>query len=167
MIVENLRYPNLHNNHGSKSLCRDCYVERHPIRFHVPNRLVYSGHIYEWDTQYTHNSYSDYALGVQQYQNYVTTPNRSFTAPFWLGEFGTNVQNRYWNQTIRLLRNQTSIGWAYWAIDGYKHSGGNGDDESFGIFEQDYHTIRHPWKVHDLQTVQPPREAVRTIAVHT
>lgn len=168
ILVEGLSYANILGlQHGEtpNPLCKECVVQSHPVKLNVPNRLIYSGHIYSWDSQFDQTDFSAYEYAVQQYQTYVTTPGQAFTAPFWLGEFGTNSADTWWNLTIELLQKHTNIGWAYWAVDGYKHSGGKGDDETFGIFEMDYKTIRHPWKLRDLQTVQASGETTRTITV--
>jgi len=64
------------------------------------------------------------------------------------------------------------LDFAYWPlngnkfVDGYFDSGGNWHvydepkwrDESFGLLEGDYKTLRHPWKLSDLQSIMtaPP-----------
>jgi len=164
IFVEGLEYAqSLSVGMGSseEDLCRDCLVQQFPIQLDIPNRLVYSGHVYPWSSdeygptigqkKFDTSNYSAFETTVRQRLTYVTTPGYDFTAPFWLGEFGDNSPGACWNFTIELLAKNPTLHWAYWAIDGYKHA--PGDDESFGLFEQDYETIRHPWKLADLQSV--------------
>jgi len=78
---------------------------------------------------------------------------QEYTAPVWLGEFGTNNKNNnYWNYLIRYLDERPQIGWSYWAYNGYKND--VEDDETFGIVKKDMKTVRHDWKLADLQKVQ-------------
>eukprot|EP00927_Polykrikos_kofoidii_P021236 TRINITY_DN20169_c0_g1_i1.p1 TRINITY_DN20169_c0_g1~~TRINITY_DN20169_c0_g1_i1.p1 ORF type:complete len:379 (-),score=56.90 TRINITY_DN20169_c0_g1_i1:58-1194(-) len=142
IIVEGLSYANI------------LPVSKKPLKLAVPDRLVYSGHVYEWDELFNLGNYSEFSAAVAHELTFVTTLGKNFTAPFWLGEFGSNKRSTFWNWTINLLRENPWFGWAYWALDGYKNgSHGDQDEETFGIFEQDYKTIRHPWKLKDLQSV--------------
>ena len=76
---------------------------------------------------------------------------QAYTAPVWMGEFGTNSEDNYWKYLIQYLADRPQIGWAYWAYNGYQHT--PQDDESFGILNSDMKTVRHPWKLAALQTV--------------
>jgi endoglucanase len=166
IIVEGLDYANvlLPEEATGSTLCETCHVQKHPVKLAVPDRLVYSGHVYSWDGQFpTNNGFEAFEEAVMKYQGYVTTPNQEFTAPFWMGEFGTNSQENYWTYLIQFFKKHPEMGFAYWALDGYQHSGGGGDDETFGIFKRDYKTIRHAWKLEDLQSIQDGRQAPVTV----
>lgn len=78
---------------------------------------------------------------------FIVEEGKDFTAPLWLGEFGTDVPSTWWSW-IRQYVAARNISWAYWSVDGEKtlHV-----DETYGIFMQDYKTIRSPWKLADLQ----------------
>lgn len=65
----------------------------------------------------------------------------------WLGEFGTGDDSAWWGWMNRLI-DEYSLDWAYWALDGQKRVG---EDETFGILNMDYATVRHSWKLADLQ----------------
>ena len=77
---------------------------------------------------------------------------QDYSAPIWLGEFGTNSQSTYWKFLIRYLKEKPDVHWAYWAYNGYKSS--PEEDETFGILNSDMKTVRHQWKLNDLQSVQ-------------
>mmetsp|Transcript_101343 Transcript_101343/g.180140 ORF Transcript_101343/g.180140 Transcript_101343/m.180140 type:complete len:650 (-) Transcript_101343:229-2178(-) len=69
-------------------------------------------------------------------------------APVWLGEFGTAGNSIWWKHMMRYLSHHPVAGWAYWPVNGEKRPG---EDESYGLLMEDMQTIRHPWKVKDLQ----------------
>jgi hypothetical protein len=93
--------------------------------------------------------------------------DQPYTAPLWMGEFGGAYRTPYWLNFVRYL-SQRDIDWAHWAINGIKFAEGaldtaSGDftryatprweDESFGILQTDYKTLRNPWMMLDLQAL--------------
>ena len=54
------------------------------------------------------------------------------------------------------MKENDTIGWAYWAFNGYQNT--PADDESFGILNSDMQTVRHHWKLSDLQSIQAQTE---------
>lgn len=123
-------------------------VRQYPLTFNLPNRLVYSAHDYSW-SQSTAITYAQLARTLDQQWGYLVTENQSYTAPLWLGEFGTDSSSDWWQWILQYIR-ERDLDWAYWSVDGeqYYHT-----DETFGIFLQDYSTIRSPWKLSDLQNL--------------
>lgn len=75
--------------------------------------------------------------------------DESASAPVWMGEFGTATNTLWWRHFIRYLR-EKEVDWAYWAFNGEKRTG---EDETFGIVQQDSITVRHDWKMQDLQSL--------------
>eukprot|EP00746_Dinoflagellata_sp_MGD_P149472 gnl/MRDRNA2_/MRDRNA2_81500_c0_seq2.p1 gnl/MRDRNA2_/MRDRNA2_81500_c0~~gnl/MRDRNA2_/MRDRNA2_81500_c0_seq2.p1 ORF type:complete len:113 (-),score=13.69 gnl/MRDRNA2_/MRDRNA2_81500_c0_seq2:49-387(-) len=91
----------------------------------------------------------------------------------WVAEFGEDSQTTQWNWTIRYLR-ERDFDFAYWSIDGEHFPRAAVDlghatewgmfpdkarDETYGLLQQDYQTVRHTWKLRDLQSlmaVRPP-----------
>jgi endoglucanase len=73
-----------------------------PITLAVPQRLVYSAHDYSWS--YPVTSYDEYQRTMGNHWGFLLTQNQSFTAPVWLGEFGTNAPIEWWSwvQQLRL-----------------------------------------------------------------
>lgn len=68
-------------------------------------------------------------------------------APVWLGEFGTATQQLWWEYMMRFMQ-ELDIDFAYWPLNGEKRAD---EADIFGIFKQDMKTLRHPWKIVDLQ----------------
>jgi len=98
---------------------------------------------------------------------YALEDGHPYTAPVWMGEFGTQARGQYWLNFVRYLSIR-DVDFAYWAINGLKWTEGQIDgtsgeytmfdeprwtNESFGILSHDYKTVRHPWKVMDLQAL--------------
>lgn len=93
-------------------------MKQYPIVLSVPNKLVYSGHIYgfSWPIpSWQLYSYDNFKKRYFNTQTYV----RSLGVPFLIGEYGNNTQDIFWNYLMQYL-GQTDIDWTYWALDGFK-----------------------------------------------
>lgn len=101
---------------------------------------------------------------------FVQEEGYPYTAPVWMGEFGNPVRGTYWINFMRYLRDH-DMDFAYWALNGKKWGEGwidttNGkwnaydeprwQNESFGIFKEDYSTVRDAWRLLDLQALMAP-----------
>mmetsp|Transcript_73364 Transcript_73364/g.174781 ORF Transcript_73364/g.174781 Transcript_73364/m.174781 type:complete len:584 (+) Transcript_73364:128-1879(+) len=67
-------------------------------------------------------------------------------APIWIGEFGTSVDDIWWQNWKRYVVEQ-DLDWCYWAFNGEKW---RGVPESYGLFRADWQHLRQPWKLHQL-----------------
>lgn len=92
-------------------------VQSRAIKYSVPNKLVYSGHLYSfsWPPSWASFSYEAFKKKLFNSQTFV----RGYGYPFMLGEFGNNKRDTLWNYLIRYLK-ETDIDWVYWPIDGFK-----------------------------------------------
>lgn len=50
---------------------------------------------------------------------------------------------------------ETDIDWTYWALDGFKCD--PNDDETFGVFTNNFGDARHPDMLGDMIEVGPPK----------
>jgi len=107
-----------------------------PLELSIPNRLVYSSHWYSWDLDdsYTYDDFKQY------YDYWVAWMLVNDSYPLWLGEFGTDTSNTYWNYLIRYFAENPNLNWAYWAYNGYKSD--PSEDETYGIVDIDMVTVR-------------------------
>jgi len=123
-----------------------------PIR--VPNqaKLVYTGHIYPFTPVIADLPYDEFEYTMNVIQTFVEKAGHEYSAPFWMGEFGGGSDSENYQKIFRLLK-EHDLDWAYWCIDGYQF--GRGDNEGYGLFENDFSTIRHPWKIDQLQEIMP------------
>lgn len=122
----------------------------YPIKLSIDRKLVYSAHDYSWSQ--TASTFSQFETLLNQKWGYLISENKPYTAPVWVGEFGENVDSEWWSWIIQYLW-EKDLEWAYWSVDGEQRLG---EDETFGIFLQDYVTIRHEWKLSDLKGIQKP-----------
>lgn len=120
-----------------------------PVVLNSPGHLVYEAHDYPW----YHNGFTSYSQLEQQLNNawgYILTPNKPYTAPVWVGEFGTcHTQTSclessrpgpygFWLQNLLRYFTQNDVDWSYWALNGTEASGTGrrfGAEETFGILD--------------------------------
>jgi len=122
------------------------------------NKLVYSVHSYSWsETNGANFNSLMLATYLDKKWGYFMANEKDKVAPIWVGEFGINEDGRknlpWWKSLMDYFKSRPIAGWSYWAIDGEKEMG---QDESFGIFKQDYNTIRLPGVLLDIETAEPP-----------
>jgi len=74
-----------------------------PIQLDVSNRLVYSFHIYSWQSVTSFRTYEKFRDGLDQNVVFMLEEGHDYTAPVWVGEFGDNSQEKYWRFLIQYL----------------------------------------------------------------
>jgi endoglucanase len=150
VIVEGINYAN--DLHGAYS---------QPVSLAVANRLVYSAHDYSWDHPNL-QSYGDLKTALGNAWGYVLTQNQSYTAPLWVGEFGTEHSDAsvgsLWFTGIRQYLTDADIDWSYWAINGTQATGTGrtfGAEETFGVLDRTWTMSALPALTAGLQALQP------------
>ena len=88
---------------------------------------------------------------MTQNVGFILEEYQPWTAPLWLGEFGQDEIDNYWEFLIQYLSDEPQIGWAQWSWNGYKTT--PDEDETFGIMNSDMLSVRHAWKLQDLQSI--------------
>lgn len=98
---------------------------------------------------------------------FLLDEGHAYTAPVWMGEFGNAVPGSYWMSLMQYL-NKRDVDFAFWALNGKKYATGwidttNGkwvsydvprwENESYGVLEADYWTVRATWRLMDLQVL--------------
>jgi endoglucanase len=127
-------------------------IKTDPITLDVANRLIYSFHYYSWESMTTYDEgYDAFKAGLDANATFMMEWGKAYTTPVWLGEFGTNTSDAYWQYLIKYLGENSGIHWAYWSWNGYKSD--PSEDETFGILKADMLTVRHDWKLADLQSI--------------
>ena len=87
--------------------------------FAFQSKLVYTGHFYTFTTPYSDLPYFLFKPLMFLMQHFVETPGQAFSAPFWMGEFGTNDNSENWQKIVQHLK-ENDLDWSYWPLDGYK-----------------------------------------------
>lgn len=83
------------------------------------SKLVYQGHIYTTVPILSDLPYEQFAVAVEAIQTFVETPGHEYSAPFWMGEFGTATNSENWLKIVRFIK-ERDLDWGYWCIDGYQ-----------------------------------------------
>ena len=115
------------------------------------DRVVYSVHLYSF-WPWTHwPSEKDFDLNWRLKHLWFGV---KYNVPMMVTEFGTNKDDAYWKNVINSLQKHGNIHFAYWSIDGYNLKKDPYEDESYGILNQEWDTVRHKWKLDDLRSIQ-------------
>jgi hypothetical protein len=85
----------------------------------LQEKLVYTGHFYPFNSPYSDLSYELLEPFLFLAQRFVEVAGHPYSAPFWMGEFGTGDNNENWQKIVRHLKDN-DLDWSYWPIDGYK-----------------------------------------------
>ncbi|KAJ5191865.1 uncharacterized protein N7498_010850 [Penicillium cinerascens] len=129
--------------------------ERH-VQLSVPDRVVYSAHVYKWSgwgslRPFGGRSYEDFAAEMWKNWAYLVAED---TAPVWVGEFGTpddqtDGDRNYWRHLVQFL-SQVDVSWGYWALNPRKATG---EWESYGLVgdDWDWSSTRSHDRLADLQ----------------
>jgi endoglucanase len=159
VIVEGLNYSN--DLTGVYSL---------PIELSVANRLVYSPHDYEFDHP-SGISAADLATDLGDEWAYILAQGNAYTAPVWVGEFGTcnsssscvvgpasTSDQGSWFAALEAYLTNADIDWSFWAINGTESSGTGrtlGAPESYGVLDPEWDAGASAALTSALQAIQP------------
>ena len=105
------------------SSANDCSGARYrPVKLSVPDRVVYSSHVYSWSgwgalVPYHKRPYPSFAKDMENNWGYLL---RSNTAPVWVGEFGApnnagEGDMHYWKHLMKYL-GDVDADFGYWAL---------------------------------------------------
>ena len=138
------------------SSANDCSGARtRPVILSVPDRVVYSSHVYQWSgwsslVPYGKRPYPSFALDMERNWGYLLRGN---IAPVWVGEFGSAHKggggaHNYWNNLMRYLR-EIDADWGYWALNPHKPV--QYGPETYGLLMDDWKTPIEDWRTDDLK----------------
>jgi endoglucanase len=131
-----------------------------PVVLPVAHRLVYSPHAYYVEGSDLSNLDALKRIYEARALFLLRAPSAT---PLWVGEFGAYQSldcgaNSDWLKLfIRLLKENPSISWSYWPLNGTQSSGVGrkyGAVEDYGLLSTDYHQIAAPKIVELLRGVE-------------
>ena len=70
------------------------------------SQLVYSGHIYPFSPVISDLDYDLFKIPMHAMQTFVADAGHNYSAPYWMGEFGTGEDSDNWRKIGSL------VGWA-------------------------------------------------------
>ncbi|XP_023330673.1 uncharacterized protein LOC111703052 isoform X2 [Eurytemora carolleeae] len=87
-----------------------------------PKKLVYSGHVYAFSYILSDvHSYEDLMKKMHSMQSFVADQGHDYSAPYWMGEFGTGDNGDKWQYIIQFLK-ENDHDWAYCTVLYMEHS---------------------------------------------
>jgi endoglucanase len=141
-------------------------VYSNPAQLSVPNRLVYEAHDYAFD-HVGLTSYAQLKTDLGNQWGYILTQNQPYTAPVWVGEFGTchtsktcisNTNGQgLWFEGIRQYLTDADIDWSYWPLDGTQARGNSriyGAEDTYGVLDKTWTKPALPELLTALQAIQ-------------
>ncbi|KAF3937203.1 Endoglucanase [Dactylella cylindrospora] len=153
-------------------------VRSRPVNITIPNRVVYSAHVYGWSGwgsllkgPYWSRDYASFAYDMYDNWGFILEGN---IAPVWVGEFGApDVPNtgdiKYWGNLMSFLKD-VDADWGYWAINPRKPDGNV--TETYSLLEDDWVTPKCDYRMYDLWQIgmtpynsSAPSEATSTTTV--
>ena len=129
-------------------------AQSRPIELSVPNRVVYSAHVYGWSgwgalDPYANRAYDSFAADMQANWAYLLEED---IAPVWVGELGVTARPNegdlhYWKNLMRFLE-EVDADFGYWAINPRKPR--ENEKEWYGLVEDDWVSPIWDYRIHDL-----------------
>ncbi|KAF7165376.1 hypothetical protein CNMCM6106_001566 [Aspergillus hiratsukae] len=133
------------------------HVSERPVSLDVPNRVVYSSHVYKWGgwgalKMYGHRSWPSFRSAMDRQWGYILERH---IAPVWVGEMGTPAEPSthdavYWQILVRYLK-YTDVDFAYWAINPRKPH--RNESESYSLLNDDWTPRDGDARLQDLQAL--------------
>ncbi|KAF3911682.1 Endoglucanase [Arthrobotrys entomopaga] len=133
-------------------------VRTRPINLPIPNRVVYSAHVYGWSGwgsllkgPYWSRDYASFAYDMYDNWGFLLEEN---IAPVWVGEFGAPDKPNtgdlnYWTNLMNFLQD-VDADWGYWAINPRKPK--DNETESYSLVQDDWATPKCDYRMYDLMT---------------
>jgi endoglucanase len=128
---------------------------RRPIQLDLPDRVVYSAHVYSWsgwgqrEGRYAKRSYPSFVAAMRRNWAYLVEGN---LAPVWIGEFGAPHHPglgdaNYWQNLMRFLK-ALDADFGYWAINPRKPK--DDEKEGYSLVEDDWVTPVLDYRMRDM-----------------
>ncbi|PHH90295.1 hypothetical protein CDD83_4063 [Cordyceps sp. RAO-2017] len=126
-----------------------------PIRLDLPDRLVYSAHVYSWsgwgslDGRFAQRTYSSFARAMRHNWAYLVEND---IAPVWVGELGaphhpTRGDAHYWKNLWRFLKS-VDADFGYWALNARKPK--DNEPETYSLLADDWETPVLDYRLRDM-----------------
>lgn len=128
---------------------------RRPVALDVPDRVVYSAHVYAWSGwgslggRYSKRSYASFVQAMRRNWAYLVEGD---VAPVWIGEFGAPAapgvgDANYWNNLLRYLK-AVDADFGYWALNPRKPR--DGEKETYALVGDDWATPVLDYRMKDM-----------------
>ncbi|KAK4191768.1 glycoside hydrolase superfamily [Podospora australis] len=148
---------------GTESANHLRYVGKRPVVLDVPNRVVYSAHVYSWsgwgssEGRYSKRTYASFVDAMRTNWAYLVEDD---IAPVWIGEFGApnhpgQGDANYWANLMRYLK-AIDADFGYWAVNPRKPK--DNEKESYSLVKDDWVTPVLDYRLKDMTELMVPRK---------
>jgi endoglucanase len=131
-------------------------VRDRPIKLRIPQRVVYSAHVYSWSGwgssggRYAQRDYLSFSESMRENWEYLLEEDIS---PVWVGEFGapdhpSTGDANYWGNLVRFL-NESDADFGYWALNPRKPK--DFEKESYSLVMDDWLTPIMDYRLQGMQ----------------
>ena len=86
-----------------------------PVNLSVSHKLIYSPHAYSFHGRDNQKKYNNE-------WGYLMEPNRFYTAPLMIGEFGDKTNSQWWKDTVKYIKDN-DISFTYWSMNAERYGG--------------------------------------------
>lgn len=127
-----------------------------PVQLSIPNRVVYSAHVYSWsgwgssEGRYAKRPYASFVKAMRENWGYLLDQD---IAPVWVGEFGaphkpSNGDAHYWKNLMRYIA-AMDADFGYWALNPRKPK--MNEKETYSLVEDDWETPVLDYRMRDMR----------------
>ena len=142
---------------GSANDCSG--ARREPVTLRVPNRVVYSVHVFAWSgwgdmSPFSKRPYPGFVLQMEKNWGFLLKDD---VAPVWVAEMGapdtpSRGDRHYWENLMRWLRH-CGADWGYWAINPRKPQGN--ELERWSLVRDDWETVVEDYRMEGMRALMP------------
>lgn len=134
------------------------FAGRRPVVLDLPDRVVYSAHVYAWsgwgslEGRFSKRGYASFVKTMRENWGYLVEGNQ---APVWVGEFGASHHPsmggaNYWQNLLRYLK-VIDADFGYWAINPRKPK--DNEKETYSLIEDDWKTPILDYRMKDMTEI--------------
>ena len=139
-----------------------------PINLSVPNRLVYSVHVFAWSgwgslSPYSSRPYPGFVLAMHRNWAWLLEEN---VAPVWVAEMGASRkpgkgETHYWGSLMKYLET-VDADFGYWAINPRKPHGN--EEEHWALVHDDWKTVVEDFRMEGMRKLMSIDKAKTALA---
>ena len=133
-----------------------------PVVISVPNKLVYSVHVFSWSgwgsmSPFSSRPYPSFALEMHRNWGYLLDEN---IAPVWVAEMGGprgpgKGDQHYW-RNLMMYMSLVDADFGYWAVNPRKPK--DNEVEYWGLVLDDWQTIVEDYRLEGMRALMTPKE---------
>ncbi|MCJ1408300.1 hypothetical protein MMC19_002375 [Ptychographa xylographoides] len=132
-----------------------------PIKLSIPERVVYSSHVYAWSgwgnmSRFSKRPYPSFAEEMDNNWGYLLKEN---IAPVWVGEMGApcnpgHGDTHYWDNLLKYLE-VLDVDFGYWAINPRKPH--LDEHERYSLVKDDWKTVVDDYRLQGMKSLMVKR----------